>query len=132
MIMDCVKKMTSKFLFLVLIVALGCSKDAPTPSLIGTWKLTRLVLGGCSDPANDGKTPCTGSCNAVFTAATFTYPPVFGDATAYSYKTNAGVLTLSTPSGSDAITYELTIGALTMAFKDQTDGCTYTLYFSKV
>jgi hypothetical protein len=125
-------------LFVILVITSGCSKELPKASLVGTWNLTRFISGGCDDLSDNFDSKnfpnfCTTvtSCNAVVTASTFTFPPLFRDTTPYAYKASAGVLTLSSAGGSISYTYELTPGSLTIVSLSD-DGCTNTFYFSKV
>jgi hypothetical protein len=130
--MDFVKKISIKLFFLVLVIAFGCSKEDPKPSLVGTWQLTRVISGGCTDTANDGKATCTNNCNAVITATTLVFPPILGDPTVYNYRASTGTLTLTPPSGPTAtFSYELTAGTLIVAYENPGDGCTDTYYFNK-
>jgi hypothetical protein len=128
--MNIFNRNTAKLLIAAMIIGSGCSKDLPQASLVGTWKLTRFILGGCTNPEDNQKFPCNSGCNAVVTASTFTLPQIFQDTTPYSYKTSNGILTLTSSAGSFSYTFELTVGSLIIAYLDQ--GCTNTLYFSKV
>lgn len=64
---------------IALLVVTGCSKDDPTASLVGTWKLATYSITGCDDTlSNEPETPCTAVLSVllcstiVFTETTFT------------------------------------------------------------
>jgi hypothetical protein len=123
--MKLVRKITVNLLLLTLVIAFGCSKDDPKPSLIGTWKEGRSIAG-CLGRLS-GKSTCTGSCNAVIGATTFTDT----DQTVYTYTVNGSVLTLKTGATTFNFSYELTVGSLTLASTDQS-GCVFTIYYTKI
>lgn len=125
---------STKLFIVALIIVSGCTKDLPQASLVGTWKLTRFIAGGCFRDADNGKVPCTSGCDAVITASTFTFPSSLQISPVYNYTTAGGTLKLT---GSSTVpfdlTYQLTVGTLILAFPVDTfdDGCIYTLYFTK-
>jgi hypothetical protein len=123
------KNTTGRFFLLAFLLALGCSKDDPQPSLIGTWKEGRTFAGGCADALNNGNSTCATSCSAVITAKTITWPSI--SSAALNYTLSGKTLAIQGTGASITFTYELTAGALTLAFKEVSDGCTYTVYFSK-
>lgn len=126
--MNNLEKGSVKLFLFVLIVAFGCAKELPKASLVGTWKETNEVAGGCNSSSDNYKSPCTGNCNTVITATTIAFPNLSGN---YTTTGNTIVFTAS-GSGSISITYELTASTLILAYKDSGDGCTYTLYYAKV
>ncbi len=127
--MEYVKNSVSKFFLVALLLALGCSKELPTASLIGTWKQTRAVAGGCNSSNNNYNDLCSGNCNVVISATTITFPNFSGSYTA----TGSTIGFTSTGGGgSTTITYQLTPATLIFSFEDSDDGCTYTLYFVKI
>lgn len=119
------KRVTTKWLFLALVVALGCSKDNPKPSLIGTWKEGRTIFG-CPDGSFD-KTTCTGNCNVVVTATTLTDT----DQTIYTYTVSGSTITFKSTVATYIYTFELTAGTFTIA-QTQSNGCVSTTYYTKV
>ncbi len=126
--MEFTKKITSKLFLLALIAVLGCSKDIPQPSLLGTWKETKESGGGCNSSVDNYKSNCTTNCNIVITATTIAFGNISG-----SYTTTGSTIAFtSNATGPIAFTYQLTAATLILAYKDSSDGCTYILYYSKV
>jgi hypothetical protein len=125
--MKYIRKITSNLLLLTLIIAFSCSKELPKPSLIGTWKEGRTIIG-CPDGSFD-KSTCSSNCNAVISATTFTDTDVAK--TVYNYTVNGNIITLKSGTFTLTYTYELTVGSLTIAITDQS-GCVYTYYYTKV
>jgi hypothetical protein len=126
--MDYVKNVNSKFFLLALLAALGCAKEDPKPSLVGTWKESVTILGGC---ASAGKYTCSSNCNLVITdkdltdsSGKFTYTATI--------KNGSKTITAQSVGGSPFdITYELTVGSLILVFND-INGCTNTIYYTKI
>jgi hypothetical protein len=128
--MEWIKKVTIKLFLFVLIVSLGCTKDEPNPSIVGTWKEGRIITG-CPNGFADKSTPCSGSCNAVFSATTFTDT----DLTVYNYKVDGNTLTLTSNTGgagSIKFTFELKLGTLILATTNQSNSCVLTIYYTKI
>ncbi len=123
--MKLVRKIVVNLSLLTLVIAFGCSKDDPKPSLIGTWKEGRSIIG-CPGGSSE-KGTCTGSCNAVIAATTFTDT----DQTVYTYTVNGSTITLKAGTTTINFTYELTVGSLTLASTDQS-GCVFTIYYTKI
>lgn len=123
--MKLVRKITVNLFLLTLVIAFGCSKDDPKPSLIGTWKEGRSIIG-CPDGSSQ-KSTCTGSCNAVITATTFTDT----DKSVYTYTVTGNTMTLKAGATTINFTYELTVGSLILASTDPS-GCVFTVYYTKI
>jgi hypothetical protein len=126
--MNYLKKITSRLFLLTLVVVSGCSKEDLKPSLIGTWKEGRTIVGGCFEPTSNGKSACSGICNVVISASSFKDT----DQSDYQYTLNGNTITLKTNNGSLAFTYELTAGSLILALANQSTGCVLTIYYTKV
>jgi hypothetical protein len=132
--MNILNRNTIKLSILALIIVSGCSKDLPQASLVGTWKLTRFIAGGCFSDSDNGKVSCTSGCDAVITASTFTFPSFVQIPAVYNYTAAGGTLKLTGSSVTAFdLTYQLTVSTLILAFPADTfdDGCIYTLYFTK-
>jgi len=118
----------------VLLLATACSKtdSTPSPSIVGTWKLTSNVGTGCTDPANNYSDVCTltaaecGILNITSSGTyTFTVTPAGGSPSTESgtYTTSGSTIT-TTGGNSGTFAYVVTTTTLTLTQVNSSTGCT--------
>ncbi|MBL7851259.1 MAG: lipocalin family protein [Cyclobacteriaceae bacterium] len=117
---------------LVLLAAFACSKDEPTPSLMGTWKFASETRSNCTDPADNGTGTCTADCfTLTFTATSYTFSAPGMTTVNGTYTTSGNSITFTTSGGSSS-TGTYTLKATTLELIATTsNGCTQVHTYNK-
>ncbi len=146
------KQFSIVFSIFFIAALLSCKKDEPDDLLIGTWKATKLVNSGCTDPEENQNLTFTNGCygesllgleiclTAIFnsneTYSSITKTTFLGstqtETESGTYSISNGKLTIcATGSPCEISNFTVSENTLNIIVKDTDTNCTSELTFAK-
>lgn len=140
------------FLLIIIVAFLSCKKDEPADIIIGTWKASKVVSTGCTDPDENQNLTFTNGCyNEPTFGIELCLTATFNDNGTYSivtkstffgstdnetengtYSISGNKLTMcETPSSCEVSDFSVTENTLTLNSKEVDTNCTTVLTLSK-